>query len=59
MAYQMWNDVPNGTRNHADTWKSDSSLYPVITEGQMSIFKEKIEGTWQATNIKPTVPNVS
>ena len=41
MPYQMWNDVPNDIRNYADTWKSDSSLYPVITEDQFQEYSKK------------------
>ena len=30
--YTRWNDISNYIPNYTDTWKSDSSLYPVITE---------------------------
>ena len=36
------NDVPHAIPNDADTWKSNSSLYPVITENQFQTYPKKI-----------------
>ena len=39
------NDKPNEIPSHADTGKSNSSLYPVITEDQFQAYsKKKLKG---------------
>ena len=53
------NDVPNDIPSDADTWKSDSSISSNYGLPVSRIFKEKIEGTLGAANIKPAIPNVS
>ena len=52
------NDVTKDIPNDADTWKTNSSLYPVITENQFQPYsKKKLKGHWQKKACPPA--NVS
>ena len=59
--YGIPNGIPNGDiPNDADTWKRNSSLYPLITVNQVQVYSKKIEETLVAANVKPTtLPNFS
>ena len=57
MAYPGPNDVPNDIPIDPDTWKSNSSLYPVVAEDQFQGYsKKKLKGH-QGSKIKPTISN--
>ena len=53
------NDVPHAIPNDADTWKSNSSLYPVITENQFQTYPKKNLRDIRGIKIKPTILNIS
>ena len=49
------NDVPNNIPNDADTWKSHSSLYPVIKEDQFQSHWKKNWWVIRGSKINPTM----